>query len=143
MTCGGRARDLAARVEVEQLGCVISLDRRARLVALLRPALAAELVQARRRRVVVHVAGGAVRSIWSMRYSGTLSRSPPSYSMTATSMVLSRMKIVLDAAVDADAVLQVHHVVAGLERGDRSSAARWRSGARAGCGARAGRSRGR
>ena len=40
----------AARVEIEQLERHL-LQRGARLVALLRPALAAELVQARRRRI--------------------------------------------------------------------------------------------
>ena len=56
---GGAAGDLATRVEIEQLDRHL-LDRGARLVALLRPALAAQPVQPRRGRVGVALAGGTV-----------------------------------------------------------------------------------
>ena len=58
-TCGGRVAILR-RAYRSSSSTVISLDRGARLVALLRPPLAAELVQPRRRRVLAHVGGRAV-----------------------------------------------------------------------------------
>jgi hypothetical protein len=44
--------------------------------------------------------------------------------MTAASIVLSRTKMRSMPAVDADAVLEVHDVVAGLERADGVERAR-------------------
>src|SRR6185369_159945 len=119
---GRRTRgDFAPRVEVEQLDRHL-LDGRAGAIALLRPPLAAKLVQPRRRRVVGDVVGravalelidpvqGYVEAIASLVLDdGDLDRALPDEDR-------------LDAAVDADAVLEMDDEVAWLE-GERVDAA--------------------
>ena len=107
--------DLASRVEVEELDGHL-LDRGARAVALLRPALAAELVQPRRRRVVGDVVGGAI----ALELIDAVQRHvEPVAALVLDDGDLDRAladEDRLDAAIDADAVLEMHDVVARLER---------------------------
>ena len=109
--------DAAARVEIEELERHL-LQRGARLVALRSPALAAELVEARRRRVAAHIVGRAV----ALDLIDAIERHvEPVAALVLDDRHLDRAlahEHLLDAAIDADAVLEMHHVVARFERGD-------------------------
>src|SRR5262249_49914471 len=111
----GTRGDLATSIEIEKLDRHL-LNRGARLLALLRPSTAAEMVQSRRRRVLRDVVRRAIslelvdtieRNVETISalvpHDGDLDRAPPDEDR-------------LDAAIDADAVLEVHDEIAGLER---------------------------
>ena len=93
-------------------------DGRARLVALLAPLATTELVQPRRRRVGTHVAGGTI----ALHLIDTIQRDV----QPVATLVLDDRD--LDAAltderrgetaIDADAMLEMHDVIAALERRD-------------------------
>src|SRR5687767_9560824 len=107
----GPGRDLPARVQIQQLdGHLLNRDPGA--IALLRPSLAAELMQARRRRVAVRIAGGAV----ALDLVDAIER----HVETIAALVLDDGDLHsaftdedrLEPAVDADAVLEVDDEVA-------------------------------
>ncbi len=139
-----RARgELPPRVEDQQLLRHL-LDGGARLLALLRPAASAELVQLGGRGVVADVDPGAI----ALDLVDAIERDVEA----VAAFVLDDRDLdralaheeLLDAAIDPHAVLEVDDVVAGLERGNRlERRRRWRTCARGAAGARAGRSRGR
>ena len=113
----GPGGDLSAGVEVEQLDRHL-LDRGARLVSLLRPPLSAELVEARRHGFAVGVARGTVPLDLVDAVEGHVE--------AVATFVLDDRDLDgaladedrLQSAVDADAVLEMHDEVAGLERGN-------------------------
>ena len=114
-----RARgDVAARVQVEQLGRHFK-DRAARFFPLLRPLLATEPVQARRRRVLAHGVGGTIALDLVEPVQGDVEAVAP---LVLDHRDLDRALFDddrLHPAVDADAVLEMDDVVPRLERGDR------------------------
>ena len=107
--------DLPPRVQVEQLDRHL-LNRDARSLALLPPALAAEPVQPRRRRVLGDVVGRAVL----LELVDAIERHvEPIAALVLDDRDFDRAlpdEDRLDAAIDPDAMLQMHDVVAVLER---------------------------
>ena len=137
---GGEA---APRVQLQQLLRHL-VDGGLRAIALLLPPASAELVQPRRRRVVADVHGGAIAL--------DLVEPVERHVQPVTAFVFDHRDLdralahedLLDAAVDPDAVLEMHDVVAGLERGDRLERdAGCRTDVCGGVAGRGGRSRGR
>src|SRR5687767_10069574 len=110
--------DLSARVEIQQLDGHL-LNRHPRTIALLRPSLSAELVQARRGGVSVRIPGGAV----PLDLADAIER----HVEPVTALVFDDRDLHgaradedrLEPPIDADAVLEVHDEVPGFESGDR------------------------
>ena len=115
--CGRPRGDLSSCVEIEELDGHL-LNRRARALALLGPALSPKLVQARRWRVTVGVTGRAVSLDlidpvqWNVEPVATFVLDDGNLHGALAH------EDGLQPAIDADAVFQVHHEVAGLESGD-------------------------
>jgi hypothetical protein len=112
------ARHLPPCVEVEQLGRHL-LDRGPRAVALLRPPLAAEAMQPRRRRIRGDIARRPIplelvdAVEWHVEAVATLVLDHRHFDRA----LLDEDR--LDPAVDPDAVLEMHDVVATPECGNR------------------------
>ena len=108
---------LATGVQIEQFLRHFE-NRHARFLALLLPAIATQLVQPRRRGVFRHVGGAAV----PLDLIDAIQR----HIQAIAAFVLDDRRFdrafayedLFDAAIDADAVLEVHDVVTGLERPD-------------------------
>ena len=114
---GGLGGHLATRIEVEQLHGHF-LQRRARLVALLRPPPAAELVQPRRYGIGPRFGGPVPLDLVDAVERHVEPVAPLVLDDRHLDGALAH-EHALDPAIDPDPVLEVDYVVAGLERGDR------------------------
>ena len=113
----GTGRHFATRIEIQQFLRHLE-NGHARFFALLLPAIATQLVQPRGGRVFRHIAGAAV----SLNLIDAIQR----HIQTIAALVLDDRGLdrafahedLFNAAIDADAVLEVHDVVTRLERPD-------------------------
>ena len=109
-------RDLPTSVQIEELDCHL-LNCRACLVALRRPPFSTECVQSWWRRLGRYIGRGSISLDLIDAIEGHVeSITPLVLDHRDFDRALAHVNL-LDAPVDAHAVLEVHHVVAGLERG--------------------------